>query len=319
MNVHHLELFYYVARHQGIVNACRNMPYGIQQPAVSSQLLRLEADLGVSLFRRKPFSLTPSGQRLYDFIRPFFSGLNDLESVLQGSYAQELRLAGLGEVMRDHVPAILKILHRNTPQLRVRLYERNQAQAQAALDSGEADLAVTVLEQGVPAHYETRLIAELPLILLRGPQHSRLHSLDAILRLPEEQRPPLISLPQNELLTRLFNRGLQQRQQRWPIAVEASGQDLVSHYVTQGLGIGLWVQIPRTRLPYRHQKHSPARLPQTPRRCLLARLPPPTRRPLPGRTHPPLPLPPLPSIKIKRSHRLTIKPTCIIAFPKKTP
>jgi len=37
MNIHHLELFYYVARHGGIVPAVRNMPYGIQQPAVSGQ------------------------------------------------------------------------------------------------------------------------------------------------------------------------------------------------------------------------------------------------------------------------------------------
>src|SRR5207249_2232437 len=35
MNIHHLELFYYVARHGGIVPAVRNMPYGIQQPAAS--------------------------------------------------------------------------------------------------------------------------------------------------------------------------------------------------------------------------------------------------------------------------------------------
>jgi len=52
MNIHHLELFYYVARHGGISRAVRNMPYGIQQPAVSSQILLLEEDLGTRLFAR---------------------------------------------------------------------------------------------------------------------------------------------------------------------------------------------------------------------------------------------------------------------------
>ena len=33
MNIHHLELFYYVAKFGGISEAVRNMPYGIQQPA----------------------------------------------------------------------------------------------------------------------------------------------------------------------------------------------------------------------------------------------------------------------------------------------
>ena len=50
MNIHHLELFYYVARHGGITEAVRNIPYGIQQPAVSGQLIQLEEFLGRPCF-----------------------------------------------------------------------------------------------------------------------------------------------------------------------------------------------------------------------------------------------------------------------------
>jgi len=42
MNIHHLELFYFVAKHGGIAGAVRNIPYGIQQPAVSGQIAKLE-------------------------------------------------------------------------------------------------------------------------------------------------------------------------------------------------------------------------------------------------------------------------------------
>ena len=71
MNVHHLELFYYVAKHQGISAAVRHIPYGIQQPAVSGQMLALESNLGVRLFERVPFRLTapgraPGGQPMSD-------------------------------------------------------------------------------------------------------------------------------------------------------------------------------------------------------------------------------------------------------------
>ena len=52
MNVHHLELFYYVAKHGGISAAVRKIPYGIQQPAISGQMTKLEQDLGVRLFER---------------------------------------------------------------------------------------------------------------------------------------------------------------------------------------------------------------------------------------------------------------------------
>lgn len=46
MNVHHLELFYYVAKHGGISAAVRGIPYGIQQPAVSAQMRALEDEVG---------------------------------------------------------------------------------------------------------------------------------------------------------------------------------------------------------------------------------------------------------------------------------
>ena len=58
MNIHHLELFYFVARHGGIAAAVRNIPYGIQQPAVSSQIAKLEESLGTKLFQRRPFALS---------------------------------------------------------------------------------------------------------------------------------------------------------------------------------------------------------------------------------------------------------------------
>ena len=65
MNIHHLELFYYVAKHEGISGAVRNMPYGIQQPAVSAQVIQLENDLGITLFQRRPFELTAAGEEFY--------------------------------------------------------------------------------------------------------------------------------------------------------------------------------------------------------------------------------------------------------------
>ena len=84
MNIHHLELFYYVARHGGITEAVRNIPYGIQQPAVSGQVGQLEEYLGVTLFQRRPFELTPAGEKLFRFIQPFFSNLDAVASELQG-------------------------------------------------------------------------------------------------------------------------------------------------------------------------------------------------------------------------------------------
>src|SRR5208282_5910938 len=110
MNIHHLELFYYVARHGGIMEAVRNIPYGIQQPAVSSQIALLEEHLGVTLFQRRPFSLTPAGKKLFDHARPFFANLDALESDLQGGVARHIRIGTSVIVLRDHLPAMLQNL-----------------------------------------------------------------------------------------------------------------------------------------------------------------------------------------------------------------
>ena len=83
INIHHLELFYYVARFGGISAAVRQMPYGIQQPTVSGQILQLEENLGVTLFQRQPFALTREGEELLEFIKPFFDQVEEVGERLQ--------------------------------------------------------------------------------------------------------------------------------------------------------------------------------------------------------------------------------------------
>ncbi len=121
MNIHHLELFYFVARHGGIAEAVRNIPYGIQQPAVSGQVAQLEEYLGVTLFQRRPFALTPAGERLYRFIQPFFSGLDGMASELQGGKARQIRIGASTTVLRDHLPELFQSVRKKFPNLKIGL------------------------------------------------------------------------------------------------------------------------------------------------------------------------------------------------------
>src|SRR5438876_6944066 len=115
MNILHLELFYYVARYGSISEAVRNIPYGIQQPAVSAQILQLEESLGVTLFRRRPFSLTSPGEKLFRFIQPFFEGLEPLADELRGGAAQQLRFGASGPILRDPLPELAQYVRRKLP------------------------------------------------------------------------------------------------------------------------------------------------------------------------------------------------------------
>ena len=137
MNIHHLELFYYVARHGGIVPAVRNMPYGIQQPAVSGQITRLEESLGTKLFNRRPFALLPAGVELYEFIRPFFDEIDHVGEAIRGGSAQQLRVAAPAIVLHDYLPEILRRVRQHFPAFRLTLHEAARTEAERLLQAGE--------------------------------------------------------------------------------------------------------------------------------------------------------------------------------------
>ena len=242
MNIHYLELFYYVARHGGISNAVRHMPYGIQQPAISSQLSLLEQDLGAKLFDRRPFRLTATGAELYAFAQPFFENLEEVGRRLRTGSAPPLRIGASEIVLRDHLPAILERVRQNHPELRLLLRSGYQQQMEAWLQDREIDLAVTVLESRPPARLQCLRLVRLPLVLL-VPRDSKLKSAKELWA-QDKIEDPLISLPPTETISRRFQKGLQRLRVEWPIHIEASSMELITRYVANGYGLGVNVQLP---------------------------------------------------------------------------
>lgn len=247
MNVHHLELFYYVARHGGIMPAVRNIPYGIQQPAVSAQVAQLEEYLGATLFHRRPFALTPAGEKLYRFIQPFFANLDKMAEELQGGQARHIRIGASTIVLRDHVPDLLQGLRKKYPELKVTLREGYPDQLEKLLEHDEIDVAITLIEKQPPAGYTVEVMLELPLVLL-VPKASRWK---AAAELWEQDKitESLICLPPSEMVTGNFLKHLAKQEVEWFPGVEASSTDLIQTYVASGLGIGLSVAIPRQPWP----------------------------------------------------------------------
>jgi DNA-binding transcriptional LysR family regulator len=246
MNVHHLELFYYVARHQGIAEAVRNIPYGIQQPAVSGQIIALEDFLGVKLFQRRPFILSPAGQELYEFIKPFFSNLEPMTKKLQGGTAHHIRIGASEIVLRDHVPYFIGQVKKKFPQLRLTLREGYQPQIETWLEREELDLGFTLIGDNPPPGIQSAPLLSLPLMLL-VPKASRFKTADDIL-LQDKIDSALINLPANEAITRNFQKGLARRGVDWFPSIEVSSLHLIETYVANGHGIGLFVKIPTTKL-----------------------------------------------------------------------
>ena len=247
MNVHHLELFYYVAKHGGIMPAVRNIPYGIQQPAVSAQVAQLEEYLGVTLFQRRPFALTPPGEKLYAFVKPFFSNLDKVAGDLQGGQARHFRIGASTIVLRDHLPQLLTGVRKKFPGLRILLREGFPAQLETLLTNDEVDLVVTMIESKPAAGLQSLVLLELQLVLLVE-KSSRFKSVEELWAL-DKITDPLICLPAHETMTKNFQARLTEMGVEWFPSIEASSADLVESYVASGLGIGLSVNVPGKPLP----------------------------------------------------------------------
>lgn len=249
MNIHHLELFYFVAKFEGITAAVRKMPYGIQQPAVSGQILQLEEKLGVKLFNRRPFALTPAGEELYDFIYPFFSRLDDLEEKLRGEEGRHLRLAATASALRNHLPDCLEKLKVEEPNLKLSLREVAPSDVHAMLTSQQVDVAIGVLGGKMSEGLRAEPLMSIPTVLW-VPSKSRAKSWEDYLEKdPYSKRgllgaEPLIGLPSHEVLQQLFQKEFDRREINWPVSVEVNSTDVILDFVARGFGVGVGIFIP---------------------------------------------------------------------------
>jgi DNA-binding transcriptional LysR family regulator len=227
--------------------AVRNIPYGIQQPAVSAQVAQLEEFLGVTLFHRRPFVLTAEGEKLYEFIRPFFSNLEKVADELQGGQARHIRIGASTIVLREHLPELFRDVRKKFPGLKLSLREGFPAQFEEWLQKDEIDLAVTLIEKKTAPGIHSLVLLELPLILLVE-KSSGIGSAEELWR-RDKIDEPLICLPAAENVPRIFQEQLRKRGVDWFPSIEASSTDLIEAYVTNGLGIGVSVAIPKKPLP----------------------------------------------------------------------
>lgn len=247
MNVHHLELFYYVARFGGITSAVRNMPYGIQQPSMSAQISRMERELGVTLFIRRPFELTPEGEMLYERIRPFFSQLPELADEIRQEGALHLKMGACPSVLRNHLPGLMLAMKAKKPGLRISLREIQMDEIADHLVKQIADISVGAVLGSFPPSLRVDELLKVPLALL-VPEDFPCTTWNQVLKLHLKKDNsvglPLIAPPPQSVITRRFREGLSSANLIWETEVEVGNFDVIRDYVKHGFGVGMSVVIP---------------------------------------------------------------------------
>jgi DNA-binding transcriptional LysR family regulator len=247
MNIHHLELFYHVARSGGITAAARQMPYCIQQSTISSQILQLEDSLGKTLFRRRPFELTAEGRVLFESIEGFFGGLDALAGRVRGGAETHLRIACPEIVQRDYLPQLLAAVRSRVPGFHFSLVSARIDEITRMLRNHQIDVGLASAEEATVADWECRVLFRMDMNLLVARDSGFCEAAEVLER--DRIDLPLVTLPKNEPITRIFQQELQTRGIDWYPALELASLDLITRYVASGFGVGLVLDIPGASWP----------------------------------------------------------------------
>ena len=169
LDLKRLRAFQLVARQGSLRAAAEHLRLTV--PAVSGQLRKLEADLGLALFDRAPnkLMLTPAGERFLREAEGVIARAEQALTSLQQS-APEGRLAV--SVGSDHAwyfaPRIRSFFDRY-PNVALSLRVYKSAEAIAALESGALDVSFGIFREP-PRRLERQVIEETTLSIAWNPQ-----------------------------------------------------------------------------------------------------------------------------------------------------
>ena len=146
MNLEHLRTLVFIVDHGSLSAAARARR--ISQPAVTKQVQRMEAELGLALLIRGPkrdVELTPAGARVLDFARETLARLEALErelAILKEIGEGTLSLAASTIPGEYLLPGLLAAFRAEYPQLEVRMTISDTAEVVSRLLADEVDVGV---------------------------------------------------------------------------------------------------------------------------------------------------------------------------------
>jgi DNA-binding transcriptional LysR family regulator len=146
------------------------------QPTLSRQIARLESELGAQLFERygRHVECTATGQLLLPLARAIITRTDEIITLIKeqaGATSSTVRFGAVGNVMAALLTPILVSFLAAYPRVSVDLIEKDDAQLEDAVISGELDCAVMTPWGSTRAAHLHLLTEE---ILLVVPQEHRL-------------------------------------------------------------------------------------------------------------------------------------------------
>jgi DNA-binding transcriptional LysR family regulator len=241
-----LEYFVAVARHRHFGRAAESAY--VTQPALSQQVRRLEAELGVALLRRtsRGVELTPAGadlltraERILAEAAQARGEMDEHAGVMRGA----VRVAATTDALR--LPDVLAAFHREHPGVRLALRHASAAEVLALLRRGAVDLGVLALGAEPTEGLDVTPLGTEPLRAISGPDDP--FSAVAIALEDLRGRPFVLAEPGTALRETVMDACQARGFSPVPL-LEVGDPATVRVLVSAGLGVSLvpvsWLQAP---------------------------------------------------------------------------
>ena len=238
MELRQLEYFVAVAKHRHFGRAAE-AAY-VSQPALSQQVQRLEAELGIALLRRtsRGVELTPAGEDLLARAETILAEVTKARGAMDEHAGVVRGAVRVAATTADalHLPDVLAAFHREHPGVRLALRHASASEVLALLRRGAVDLAVLSLAGESVDGFTVTALAEEPLRAIAPPDEPFRAVTVALDDL--RGRPFVLGEPGTALRTTVMDACQEHGFSPVPL-LEVSDPTTVRFLVSAGLGVSL--------------------------------------------------------------------------------
>ena len=238
MELRQLEYFVAVAKHRHFGRAAE-AAY-VSQPALSQQVQRLEAELGIALLRRtsRGVELTPAGEDLLARAETILAEVTKARGAMDEHAGVMRGAVRVAATTADalHLPDVLAAFHREHPGVRLALRHASASEVLALLRRGAVDLAVLSLAGESVDGFTVTALAEEPLRAIAPPDEPFRAVTVALDDL--RGRPFVLGEPGTALRTTVMDACQEHGFSPVPL-LEVSDPTTVRFLVSAGLGVSL--------------------------------------------------------------------------------
>jgi DNA-binding transcriptional LysR family regulator len=241
MEFRHLRTIDAVARHRSFTKAAEEL--FLAQSAISQQISRLEAEIGIQIFRRSSRSveLTEEGKVILDHARRVLAEMEDMQGemeALAGVMRGTVRIGGIYPFGPYDLYGVLSDYHERYPGVSIHMVEDTQDAMLSMLRSDELDCAFASVDPDtIGSEFAGTLLWEEEFVVIASPNHEFAARQDVTWEDVIEQ--DLIAYRENSALRRRFETTIGRRGMEPHNAFVCTEMSAVRALAATGLGIAV--------------------------------------------------------------------------------